>query len=492
MNLLPIKNKEVLGLNRRNQKYIRPLNPLKAKIIADNKLLTKRVLNKLGIKTPEIYKVIRSKVQLDFIDWSTLPKSFVVKPNRGSLGSGILVFYGQKKGQQEWIKPNGQSMDIETIKLHISKILEGQFSMGNAKDICIIEERIQNDKVLKRYSYKGVPDVRIIVYNKVPVMAMVRFPTKRSDGKANLHAGGICTGIDMAAGITTTSMQMKSSSLLEDTYEDVEFTSDLKENLPLSGVKVPYWDEILEIAIKCQMASGLGYLGVDVALDRNKGPVVFEINARPGLGIQTANNAGLRARLERVEGLKIKSIKHGIRVAKNLFGGEIEDEVEVMTGKQIVNLVENITIYHKRFTKGIKKPKIKEKKELVKAMMDTGITTSRIDRGLAQQIGYSEAYKHFRTLNVPKRFETYEEADQYINSHENEATSHPDIVRFAKISEEGIIRVRPVIKVEVKIGEQTKEVEAIISKRTDMIYQFLVGRAELKNYLIDASKTFTK
>jgi hypothetical protein len=47
--------------------------------------------------------------------------------------------------------------------------------------------------------------------------------------------------------------------------------------------------------------TGLGYLGVDIVIDRDQGPLLLELNARPGLGIQIANMAGLRSRLERIE-----------------------------------------------------------------------------------------------------------------------------------------------------------------------------------------------
>lgn len=486
------KYKEVLGLNRRNQIYIRGHNSTKGKQLADHKLRTKKVLNKLGIKTPDVYKVIRAQAQVPFIDWNSLPRSFVLKPDRGSAGAGILIFYGKKKGEHAWIRPNGQVMSKRDISLHIEKILEGRFSMGSRKDIAIFEERIQNHKILKPYSYKGIPDIRLIVFNQVPVMAMIRLPTKRSDGKANLHAGGICAGIDIASGVTTFAMQMKDKSLLEDTYEDVEYTYDTEQSLPLSGLQIPFWDEILEIGIKCQQASGLGFLGVDIAIDLKKGPVVFELNARPGLGIQTANHSGLRERLERVEGLKIKSIAHGIRVAKSLFGGEVEETLEALSGKQVVNLVEKITVYHKFKTKGIKKPKLKGGREFIKGMMDTGLETSRIDSSLASRAGYISALKHFDTYGVPKNFDNFLEAQQFIDDHQKYLSEHPDIVRLAKITEEGKIRVRPVILVDTKIAGVKKTLEAIVSKRIDMLYPMLIGRTEQKNYLIDASKTFTK
>lgn len=495
INLIPSRSKEVLGLNRRNQLYVRPLNSASAKKIADSKLLTKRMLYKIGIKSPELFKVIRTKKQLQYFDWNALPNSFVLKPNQGTGGNGIIVFYGKKKGKMAWIRPNGQIMDLNDMKLHIENILEGRFSMGNIKDIALIEERLKNDKMLAQYSYKGVPDIRVIVYNMIPVMAELRLPTKESDGTANLHAGGIGVGIDIASGLTTSAIHRNKKALAADSYDLIEKTMDLENNLLLRGIQIPHWDEILEISIKCQVESGLGYAGIDIALDREKGPMVFELNARPGLAIQIANLAGLRSRLERVEGIKVKSVKHGIRLAKDLFGGEVEEDIEEMTGKQIVNLIEKIVIFNKPRAKiMLKTNKIKVKHETttVKAILDTGITTSRIDTALASQIGFEKAMEYFINSDVPKKFGDYYEAQQYIDSHEEIAVNNSEIARLAKIVEDGKIVVRPVINVKAKIRDTEIEFEAVASNQRDMIYPVMIGRKELKNFLIDPSKTFVK
>ncbi|HMW73587.1 MAG TPA: sugar-transfer associated ATP-grasp domain-containing protein, partial [Cellvibrionaceae bacterium] len=60
----------------------------------------------------------------------------------------------------------------------------------------------------------------------------------------------------------------------------------------------------LELACGCYDMTGLGYLGVDLVLDRDLGPLLLELNARPGLSIQIANKAGLLPRLQAVEQLK--------------------------------------------------------------------------------------------------------------------------------------------------------------------------------------------
>jgi hypothetical protein len=70
---------------------------------------------------------------------------------------------------------------------------------------------------------------------------------------------------------------------------------------PISGLAVPCWQTMLQTASRCYDLTHLGYLGVDLVLDRTKGPLLLELNARPGLGIQMANGVGLLPRLQMVE-----------------------------------------------------------------------------------------------------------------------------------------------------------------------------------------------
>jgi glutathione synthase/RimK-type ligase-like ATP-grasp enzyme len=55
------------------------------------------------------------------------------------------------------------------------------------------------------------------------------------------------------------------------------------------------------LAASCYELTGLGYQGVDIVLDKDKGPMILELNARPGLNIQMANRSRLLPRLNLVE-----------------------------------------------------------------------------------------------------------------------------------------------------------------------------------------------
>src|SRR5688572_1040037 len=136
-------------------------------------------------------------------------------------------------------------------------------------------------------------------------MAMLRLPTKESGGRANLHQGAIGVGVDIATGITTRAIWHG---------EQIVFKPGTEKKL--RGIKIPSWTTILETAVRTQMSSHLGYIGVDIVLHPDKGPMVLETNAQPGLQIQLANMEGLKKRLERIEDLDVIDAAHGVTIAK--------------------------------------------------------------------------------------------------------------------------------------------------------------------------------
>src|SRR4030067_3528112 len=187
-----------------------------------------------------------------------------------------------------WITTQKNKIGVNEMKLHTMDILEGAYSLGNYPDVAFIQEFVGRHKAFRKYAYRGTPDIRIIVFNRVPVMAMLRLPTKESGGRANMYQGAVAVGIDMATGITTKA------------YLHGEFISHKPGTLrKLRGIKIPDWTRILEMAVEASMASGMGYLGVDIVLHPSKGPMVLALNAQPGLKIQLANMAGLKKPPER-------------------------------------------------------------------------------------------------------------------------------------------------------------------------------------------------
>jgi len=176
---------EILGMNERNRTH-RRFNKGNKKF-ADNKLLTKKILKGNDIPAPEVYGVIRKRIKVENFDYDTLPKSFVLKPARGVKGAGINIYYNRTK-DGKWVLADKKKHSVEDIKTHVYNILEGQFSFGVTPkpSPAIFEERIRMHSVFKSYSYRGIPDIRIIVFKGVPIMGMLRLPTEESGGKANI------------------------------------------------------------------------------------------------------------------------------------------------------------------------------------------------------------------------------------------------------------------------------------------------------------------
>lgn len=336
-----IKKTNALGINERNLSYIRRYNSKHAIHIADDKLLTKNILSEKGIPTSKLIRVIRTHKALKKIDFKKLPISFVVKPCSGVEGGGIEIFYN-RDSKGNYIKASGERWSANDLQNHCRKILDGDYSMNNLPDKIIIEERVKISKDFRNFTYKGTPDIRVIVFNSIPIMSYIRIPTKSSDGKANLALGAIGCGIDLDSGITTTGVIGKSEII----------TKFPNTNLSVSGIKIPYWNKILKYSILCSRTTGLGFCAVDFLLDKDLGPVVVELNARPGLSIQIANQDSLKWRLKKAKGIKIRGdIDKAIRIAKDLFGGEIQEELEDISGKQIIGKDNTLKIIFEGYQK---------------------------------------------------------------------------------------------------------------------------------------------
>jgi alpha-L-glutamate ligase-like protein/uncharacterized protein (TIGR02421 family) len=325
-------NHGVLGMNARNLLYIKPFNPRKAVAFADDKLKTKAFLQARGIPTAKMYARIETRNQLRTFDFMSLPEECVLKPNYGFGGEGIKILKGRRNGL--FLEQGKRPIPEEELREHIEDILDGKFSVNGRPDTAFFEKILVADESFAPFRPAGLPDIRLVVFNLVPVMAMIRIPTAESGGKANIHMGGIGIGIDIAKGITTHAVQF--SKLID----------SLPHGASPAGIPIAHWEEMLLIASRIQYITNIGYLAVDLTIDQEQGPVLLEVNARAGLTVQIANLAPLRARLERVEGLSVTTPEKGARLAQELFGRKLEqsrtvkeaDERPILGTREIVTI----------------------------------------------------------------------------------------------------------------------------------------------------------
>lgn len=277
----------VVGMNRRNLSYVYPSNPRKYFDYANDKLLTKKTLEANGLSVPKTFLVVSYFYELQKLEASLRKhSSFVIKPSCGSGGNGIVVISDYREGV--WISVGGTEYTYGAIKKHIADIIFGVYSFG-LNDSAIIEERIiQNEKISQLSPY-GLADIRMINYKGSNIKAMLRIATMASDGRANLHQGGIGVAVDLASGNTFTA-QMSG--------EDISHHPDT--DVPLLDVGVPYWSQLLRLCEEISEVIPMGYLGIDIAMSED-GPIILEVNARPGIEIQNISHEGMRESLSAVD-----------------------------------------------------------------------------------------------------------------------------------------------------------------------------------------------
>jgi alpha-L-glutamate ligase-like protein len=277
----------VLGINRRNADYTLAWNQRRLYPLVDDKLATKRLCQEAGIPVPKLLAVadthFASRRLLGLLEGV---HAFVLKPARGAMGNGILVL--EQRDGRLWRGVRAYAR--EDLEYHAAGIISGLYSLAGHVDVAMVEERLETHPELAPLRDDGVPDIRVIVYRGVPVMCMMRLPTRLSDGRANLHQGAVGMGIDLVTGESTHAM-------LRGHRIDRSPDTDRR----LVGVRLPHFDVVLHTAVSATDQTGLGYVGADVVLDARLGPVILELNARPGLAIQLANRAGLLPRLDAVD-----------------------------------------------------------------------------------------------------------------------------------------------------------------------------------------------
>lgn len=302
-----LKKIGVVGMNQRNVELIAQNNPRRLYPLVDDKLKTKLVTEGVGIAVPKMIGVARTQYHVRQLgEFLKGLKGFVIKPSKGSGGKGILVITG--RDGEDFVKPSGSCVTLKELQHHVSNTLSGLYSLGGKPDVAMVETLVEFSDVFEGFSYEGVPDVRVILFRGYPIMAMTRLSTRESDGKANLHQGAVGLGIDIATGRSLRAVQHG---------QPVEHHPDTGRKL--SELKVPYWKTLLTLTSRCYDVTGLGYLGADIVLDKKLGPLLLELNARPGLAIQIANGMGMQPRLAMIE-----SQRHMERTAEERISFSME------------------------------------------------------------------------------------------------------------------------------------------------------------------------
>ncbi|MGH9576376.1 MAG: sugar-transfer associated ATP-grasp domain-containing protein, partial [Terriglobales bacterium] len=247
---------------------------------------TKRHLDEAGVPTPRTLLSAESEHELDHRQAALdVPGGFALKPASGTQGEGIVLFTGSEQGRYRLL--NGEIWSYEQLRAHVRDITRGLHSASDDRDRALFEELIHPDEFSRSIVPAGIPDIRVLIVRGKAIAAMLRVPTIKSGGRANLHQGAAGFAVDMASG-----------RIGSGTHEGKVIDAHPDSGERLAGRELPRWPEVLRVASAAQQAVPLGYAGIDVCLDERRGAVVIEINARPGIEIQNALQKGLMPELQ--------------------------------------------------------------------------------------------------------------------------------------------------------------------------------------------------
>lgn len=336
----------ILWMNARNLNYIKRFNPKKSIRLADNKIKTKIFLSERWIPVPQTYGIIKNRQQLYDFDFSNFPKKdFVVKPNKWSKWQWIFItkfLWEIDKSQEEisydkkdffwlwkyiqlynkffekrfwWLHSSNnfykvwwEEIDDNTFRRYLLDIIDWKHSLTTWNDTILIEEKLIPWQWFKRFCEHGLADIRVIVFNLVPVAAMVRIPTEKSWWKANLAQGGIAMWVEVWSWKIFSFFQNR--KLYTDKFPD-KYSDYL-------WYKIPFWNDILAYSSEIQYFVNLWYLALDWVIT-DEWPKLLEINARAGLEVQNVCALNLKQRLNKVSWLKIMDPEKWVEIAKTLF-----------------------------------------------------------------------------------------------------------------------------------------------------------------------------
>jgi len=325
-------------------------------LLANDKYKSKKFLNERWIPVPKTFDLITNRTDLYNYDFSRFADEEVIaKPCNGSRGRWIYrikpivtpedahliwtnsmfdrFFTQQSPYPNQWYKVGSEVLPDQALRRYLVDVLDGKNSMGRWGDNLLLEELIIPGSGFEKFCEQWLADIRVIVFNLIPVAAMLRVPTEESDGKANLDRGGIGLGINVSTG--------KIQSMFQNGVIH-------KQNFPepyasFENKKLSYRNDILSYSSKVQYFANLWYLALDRVITQ-EWPKLLEINARAGLKFQLAAILPLRNRLDKIKDMKVSDPEKGVEIAKTLF---TEDKGQLISASKVIYLSQHAKLKKK-------------------------------------------------------------------------------------------------------------------------------------------------
>ncbi len=245
-------------------------------LIMENKVVTKKVLARNGIRVPEGIELLETD-NLELAAKRFEGKPLVVKPKSTNFGKGISIF----------TEPAN--------KEDILKALEIGFKHDNT---VLLEEFIHG----KEYRFLVVGDETVGILHRVPANVVGNGHSTIRElveikNQDSLRGVGYKTPLEKIKLDESSALFLKQQDKTFDYVPEEGEVVYLRENSNIStgGDSIDYTDEIpqrfKEIAVKCAKAAGAKFCGVDMMLEDRTNPdgpyAIIEINFNPAIHIHS-------------------------------------------------------------------------------------------------------------------------------------------------------------------------------------------------------------
>ena len=279
-------------MNRRNAACILDHNPRALFPVVDDKLRMHHLCRDIGVPTPDVYAVVGYHSMLRRLAQHLGDRDdFVIKPNRGSAGRGVLVLTG--RDGDDFVRHNGERLRCEQMRQHLSDILSGMYSLGGRPDQALFQQRVRLHPAFEADLVQGHSG-----HPRHPL------PQRAGDGDAAAADEGVQRPGQPAPGRHR--HRRRSGQRPHPPRRPAQSLGGDATRTPACR-----WSACAcRTGTRCwtcrggwREAVGLGYIGVDIVVDAGQGPMLLEANARPGLAIQIANGRGLVPRLAAIDAL---------------------------------------------------------------------------------------------------------------------------------------------------------------------------------------------
>ncbi len=254
-------------------------------IFSDDKIVTAAMLQAYDVAQPKLlfsyekeqfFNPANARVaaaEINAIIEASQSLKIFLKPSFGSGGKGILVF---EKKEGKYVNSNNEPLNADFF----IRELKGAFYF--------VQQGLVHSAEMSRIYPNSINTFRIVTEYKNGEAKILFAIFRMGQGGKNLDnasSGGLYLKVDIDTGMMS-DHALSFSRDIYTTHPDTGFT--------FKGAQLECWEEIKSfVLLTAKKFRKLRYIGWDVAFT-NEGPVVIEINKRPGVGIVQDWYGGIR------------------------------------------------------------------------------------------------------------------------------------------------------------------------------------------------------